>query len=166
MSDFNLGDIPDLSGITGSSSEPFADGWYQGTILARRAFVDSNGNDRVFESSDSPAQKSGRNIRLQVELKRRGDGKVFNLGTLINYNPADLTTETVTAVATRAKENKDNGVEWGDLFRPMMTLTRLSKLQKIAGVRQFQLRRDPFSAFRGLLRDQGGHAGLRRSPAA
>jgi hypothetical protein len=135
---FNLGDIPDLSGIEESRPEPLADGWYQGTILAKREFTDSNGNDRVFESSDTPAQRSGRNIRLQVELKRRSDGKVFNLSTLINYNPADLTAETVAAVAQRREENKNGGAEWGDLFRPFMTLTRLSKLQKIAGVRQLQ----------------------------
>jgi hypothetical protein len=137
MSEINLGDIPDLSNIDSSRPEPLADGWYQGVILEKREFTDSNGNDRVFESSDSPAQKSGRNIRLQVELTRRGDSKKFNLSTLINYNPADLTAETVAAVAQRAKENKE-GAEWGDLFRPFMTLTRLGKLQKIAGVRQLQ----------------------------
>lgn len=138
MSDFNLGDIPDLSGIEESRPEPLADGWYQGTILAKREFTDNNGNERVFESSDAPAQRSGRNIRLQIELKRRSDGKVFNVSNLINYKPEDLTQETVAAVAKRRDENKANGTEWGDLFRPFMTLTRLGKLQKIAGVRQLQ----------------------------
>ena len=139
MSDnFNLGDIPDLSAIEDSRPEPLADGWYQGTILEKREFTDNNGNDRVFESSDAPAQRSGRNIRLQVELKRRSDGKTFNVSTLINYKPEDLTAETVAAIAKRRAENKENGTEWGDLFRPFMTLTRLSKLQKIAGVRQLQ----------------------------
>jgi hypothetical protein len=139
MSDFNLGDIPDLSGIDGfQRTEPLADGWYQGTILEKREFTDSNGNDRVFESSDTPAQRSGRNIRLQLELKRRSDNKTFNLSTLINYKPEDLTAETVAAVAQRVQENKSDGVEWGELFRPFMTLTRLGKLQKIAGVRQLQ----------------------------
>jgi hypothetical protein len=135
---FNLGDIPDLSGIEDVRPEPLADGWYQGTILEKREFTDSNGNDRVFESSDSPAQRSGRNIRLQVELKRRSDNKTFNVSTLINYKPEDLTPETVQAIAKRREENKSNGAEWGDLFRPFMTLTRLGKLQKIAGVRQLQ----------------------------
>lgn len=138
MSDINLSDIPDLSSLTGSGSEPLQDGWYQGTFLEKREFTDSNGNDRVFESNDAPAQRSGRNIRLQVELTRRSDGKKFNLSTLINYNPTDLTSETVTAVAQRAAENKSGGAEWGDLFRPFMTLQRLGKLQKIAGVRQLQ----------------------------
>lgn len=135
---FNLGDIPDLSGIDDVRPDPLADGWYQGTILEKREFVDSNGNDRVFESSDTPAQRSGRNIRLQIELKRRSDGKAFNVSTLINYKPEDLTAETVAAIAKRRQENKENGAEWGDLFRPFMTLTRLGKLQKIAGVRQLQ----------------------------
>lgn len=137
-SEINLGDIPDLSGIEDVRPDPLADGWYQGTILAKREFTDSNGNDRVFDSSDTPAQKSGRNIRLQVELKRRSDNKTFNLSTLINYNPTDLTPETVSAVAARKAANKESGAEWGDLFRPFMTLTRLGKLQKIAGVRQLQ----------------------------
>lgn len=141
-SDFNLGDIPDLSGIEDVRPDPLQDGWYQGTILEKREFTDNNGNDRVFESSDTPAQKSGRNIRLQVELKRRSDGKVFNLSTLINYNPSDLTAETVAAVAKRRQENKESGEQWGDLFRPFMTLTRLGKLQKIAGVRQLQRNAD------------------------
>lgn len=138
MTDISLVDIPDLSAIEDERPEPLADGWYEGTILEKREFTDSNGNDRVFESSDAPAQRSGRNIRLQVVLKRRADGRTFNLSTLINYKPEDLTVETVQAVAQRRQEQKENGVEWGDLFRPFMTLTRLSKLQKIAGVRQLQ----------------------------
>lgn len=139
MTDFNLGDIPDLSGITEAPrSEPLADGWYQGTILAKREFTDSNGNDRVFESSDSPAQKAGRNIRLQIELTRRSDGRKFNVSTLVNYRAEDLSAETVSAIAQRLQEQKESGAEWGDLFRPFMTLSRLAKLQKIAGVRQFQ----------------------------
>lgn len=144
MSDFNLGDIPDLSGIEQDARpDPLQDGWYQGTILGKREFTDNNGNDRVFESSDSVSQKGdSRNIRLQVELKRRSDRKTFNVSTLINYKPADLTVETVQAIAQRREENKANGAEWGDLFRPFMTLTRLGKLQKIAGVRQLQRTED------------------------
>jgi hypothetical protein len=142
MSDFNLGDIPDLSGIGDNRPDyaPLQDGWYQGTILEKREFTDNNGNDRVFESGDSPAQRSeSRNIRLQVELKRRSDGKTFNVSTLVNYRPTDLSAATVAAVVTAQKENKETGAEWEkDLFRSFMTLTRLGKLQKIAGVRQFQ----------------------------
>ena len=143
MSDFNLGDIPDLSGVGDvPRSEPLSDGWYKGVILEKREFTDKNGNDRVFESNDTPAQRSGRNIRLQIELTRASDGKVFPLGTLINYQPSDLTAETVQAIAARKAENQGNGVEWGDLWRPFMALTRLGKLQKIAGVRQFQRTED------------------------
>ncbi len=139
--DFNLGDIPDFSAISdGDRPEPFVDGWYQGTILGKREFVDNNGNDRVFESSDSPSQKSdSRNIRLQIELKRRSDGRTLNVSNLINYRPTDLTLETVQAVAAAAAEVKQNGTEWDkNLFRSFMTLTRLGKLQKVAGIRQFQ----------------------------
>lgn len=143
MTDINLGDIPDLSGINeyGSSQAPLADGWYKGVIQAKREFTDKNGNDRVFESSDTPAQRSGRNIRLQIELTRKSDGKTFNISSLTNYNPEYLAAETVQAVAKRLTETKD-GAEWGDLFRPFMTLTRLGKLQTIAGVRQLQRTQD------------------------
>lgn len=137
---FNLGDIPDLSGIGDVQQEPLADGWYAGTILEKREFTDSNGNDRVFESSDSVSQKGdSRNLRLQVELKRRSDGRVIPVSTLINYKPEDLTAETVAAIAAQKELNqKDPASGWGDLFRPFMTLTRLSKLQTIGGVRQLQ----------------------------
>lgn len=141
MSDtFNLGDIPDLSGIGDDRPEstPLADGWYQGVFLEKREFTDRNGNDRVFESSDTPAQSTGRNIRLQIELTRKSDGKKFNVSTLVHYKPEDLTAETIQAIAARRAENKESGAEWGDLFRPFMTLSRLSKLQNIAGVRQLQ----------------------------
>lgn len=133
-----LADIPDLSGIGDEKPEPFVDGWYEGTILAKREFTDSNGNDRVFESSDAPAMKSGRNIRLQVALKRRSDGRTMNTSTLINYQPEDLSAETVQAVTAQREKVKTGGEEWGSLFRPFMTLTRLGKLQKIAKVRQLQ----------------------------
>ena len=143
MSDFNLSDvpaIPDLSGIgeDAATSEPWADGWYEGTIVEKREFTDNNGNDRVFASEDAPSQKSGRNVRLQVVVKRRSDGRVLNTSTIVNYRPEDLTTETIQAVAKRREESKSNGDNMGDLFRPFITLTRLGKLQKIAGVRQFQ----------------------------
>jgi hypothetical protein len=137
MSELNLLDIPDLSGIQDERSEPFQDGWYAGTILGKREFTDKSGNDRVFESGDTVSQKGdSRNIRLQLELKRKSDGKTFNTSVLVNYRPADLTAETIAAVAKRRSENKEGAAEWGDLFRPFMTLTRLAALQKIAGVRQ------------------------------
>lgn len=135
----NLGDIPDLSGIgDDQTSEPFADGWYEGVIVDKRAFTDKNGNDRVFESNDTPANTNGRNIRLQVAIKRQRDGRTFNTSTLVNYRLEDLSQETVQAVSAQLEKVKTTGAEWGDLFRPFMTLTRLSKLQKIAGVRQLQ----------------------------
>lgn len=139
--DFNLSDIPDLSSFleTTERSEPLQDGWYQGTIIAERKFTDNNGNDRVFESSDTPANKSGRNIRLQVALTRKSDGRTFNVSTLVNYQPNDFTPDTISQIAAHRAESKDNGAEWPTgLFRPYMALTRIAKLQQIAGVRQFK----------------------------
>lgn len=139
MSELNLADIPDLSGIgeTATENQPWVDGWYKGTIVAKREFTDSQGNDRVFESTDDPAQRSGRNIRLQVQLGRQ-DGKTMNISTLINYLPDDLTQEIVQKVMAQREKVQAGQEEWGSLFRSFMTLNRLSKLQKIAGVRSFE----------------------------
>ena len=136
----NLGDIPDLSGIAAqdATSEPWADGWYEGTIMEERRFTDSNGSERVFESGDTPSQAGdSRNIKLQVIVKRQLDGRALNTSAQVNYRPEDLTQETIQAVVKR-QEEAGPGEQLGDLFRPFMTLTRLARLQKIAGVRQFQ----------------------------
>jgi len=137
--EFSLPDIPDLSGIGETvESNPFADGWYQGTIVEQRSFTDSNGNDRVFASADDVSAKGdSRNIKLQVAIKRASDGKELNTSYLLNYRPEDLSQETVQAVAAKQEETK-KGAEWGPLFREFMVLQRLSKLQTIAGVRQLQ----------------------------
>lgn len=139
MSEFNLPEIPDLSGIGDEAqSEPFADGWYQGTILEQRSFTDQTGSDRVFASGDEVSQKGdSRNIRLQVAIKRHKDGKELNTSCLINYKPEDLTQETVQAVQAQQEKTK-TGEQWGSLFREFMVLQRLAKLQTIAGVRQLQ----------------------------
>lgn len=140
MSDINLTDIPDLSGIEDSRPEfqPFEDGWYKGTILGKREFTDQLGNERVFESSDTPAQSGlSRNIRLQTQLTRQSDGKTLNISMLVNYQPEDLTAETVQKVLAQKEKVNTGEEEWGTLFRPYMTLNRISKLQKIAGVRGF-----------------------------
>ena len=137
LTDFQLGDIPDLSDVQDTVSSPFSDGWYEATILAKREFTDQQGNERVFESGDEPAQRSGRNIRLQMAIKRQSDGKALNTSYLLNYQPEDLTAETVKAVLAH-KEKVKEGEQWGPLFRSFMTLQRLGKLQKIAGIRQFQ----------------------------
>lgn len=140
MSIGNLGDIPDLGGFNASDKpefEPFVNGWYKGQILGKREFTDKNGNDRVFESTDSVSAKGdSRNIRLQVVLTRK-DGKTLNVSTLVNYKPEDLTADTVQKVTAHLDAVK-TGEQWGDLFKPYMTLTRVSALQKIAGVRQLQ----------------------------
>lgn len=135
-----LSDIPDLSGIgdTFAKSDPFIDGWYRGTILEKRESTDSNGNDRVFASGDELSQRGdSRNIRLQVVLKRTSDSKVLNTSYMLNYRPEDLTQETVQAITAQQAKVKD-GEGWGTLFRPFMSLLTLSKLQKIAGVRQLE----------------------------
>lgn len=140
MSELNLPDIPDLSGINESSasSDPLQDGWYQGTIVESRTITDQIGNERTFASSDEPSQRGdSRNIRLQVELTRKSDGRKVNLSYLLNYRPEDIAPETVQQVTTHLEKAKA-GEEWGPLFRSFMTLQRLSKLQKIAGVKQLQ----------------------------
>jgi hypothetical protein len=139
MEEIMLSDIPDLSTFEDTTKpEPFVDGWYRGTILEQRQFTDANGNDRIFTSNDEPSQKGdSRNIRLQVVLKRQEDGRELNTSVLVNYRPEDLTQDTVQAVTQQMEKNKD-GDQWGPLFRPFMTIQRLSTLQKVAGVRQLQ----------------------------
>jgi len=133
--DFNLPDIPDLSGILEQETPTWADGWYEGQIVERRSFVDKNGNERVFESGDMPSQKGdSRNIRLQAVITRKADGRTLATSVLVNYNPMDLSPETVNAV----KERASNGGQMGDLFRPFMAIQRIGRLQQIAGVRQLQ----------------------------
>lgn len=136
--EINLQDIPDLSGINDESEQaPWENGWYKATILERREFVDSNGNSRVFESGDTPAASgNGRNVRLQVQV-RRTDGRVLNSSYLVNYRPEDLSQQTVAAVIAQQAKGKESGEKMGDLFRPFMTLKRLSQLQGVAGVRAF-----------------------------
>lgn len=141
----NLADIPDLSSVfeneSGPASEPFQDGWYQGTIQEVRSFTDRNGNDRVFESGDQPsANGDSRNIKLQIELTRQSDGRKLNTSWLVNYRPEALTQETVQAIVSKQAAAKETGerVEWGELFGSYMTIQKLGKLQKVAGVRQLQ----------------------------
>ena len=136
--EMNLTDIPDLSGLGGDSgggASSWQDSWYAATILQQRSFTDRNGTDRVFESNDAPsANGDSRNIRLQIEV-RRADGQKLNTGFLVNYRQDDLSSPTVQAViADNAKEQADQDPS---LTRARLTLARLGKLQKIAGVRNF-----------------------------
>jgi hypothetical protein len=135
-----LPDIPDMSAIASEESAPFADGWYKGTILERREFTDSNGNDRVFESTDDVSQRGdSRNIRLQAQITRK-DGRTLNTAVMVNYAPDYLTAETITAVKEQQETMRETGdKQWGTLFRPFMTLKRLGALQRIAGVRGFSM---------------------------
>lgn len=138
--EFQLQDIPDLSGLGGLStteSEPFQDGWYNATIVERRQFTDKNGNDRIFTSEDTPsANGNSRNIQLQTIVKRQSDGRTLNTSYRVNYRPEDLSQTTIQQI-TAQQQHVNEGGDWGELFRPFMTLTRLSRLQKIAGVHQF-----------------------------
>jgi hypothetical protein len=135
----DLGDIPDLAVFEqADKTTTWENGWYRGTILDKREFTDKVGNNRVFETNDTPAQRSGRNIRLQVAITRKADSRVLNTSVIVNYQPSDLSQEMVQAIAERREQVKSDGTAWGELFRPFMTLVRLSKLQKIAGVRQLQ----------------------------
>ena len=134
----SLGDIPDLTEISEETSTSWENGWYEGVILGKREFTDSNGNDRVFESADIPSQNgSGRNIRLQVQLKRQSDGREMNISSQVYYRPEDLTSDTIQKVMAQKEKLKD-GEKWGTLFGAYMSLNRLGILQKIAGVRQLQ----------------------------
>ena len=135
----NLGDIPipDFSGVEDDPRTEWVDGWYEGNILDKREFTDSTGSDRVFESTDIPSRGGdSRNINLQVTLKRKSDGRTMNNKASVNYRPDDLTQETIAAVMADTERVKAG--EKRVAFRQFMVLNRLSKLQKIAGIRQFQ----------------------------
>src|SRR3990172_4376122 len=82
--------LPDLSDIPDDRPEPWSDGWYRAVILESRTFTDKNGNARYFESSDTPAQKTGRNIRLQTQITRQSDGRTMNQTLLVNYRLDDF----------------------------------------------------------------------------
>lgn len=139
---FQLQDIPDLSGVYDPAPrgnfEPFTPGWYAGEILESRTRTDKAGNESTFASDDLPSQNgSSRNIRLQVAVTRKADKATNHYSLRINYRPEDLSAQTVQQITAKMEEVKA-GEQWGDLFRPFMVLNRLSKLQKIAGVRQLQ----------------------------
>ena len=135
--DISLADIPDLSALSNDSGggSTWQDGWHAATVLQERSFTDRNGNDRLFASSDAPsAAGDSRNIRLQVEV-RRSDGQKMYSSYLVNYRHEDLQSDTVQAViADNIKEQADQDPS---LTRARLTLARLSKLQKVAGVRNF-----------------------------
>jgi hypothetical protein len=133
-------DIPDFTDITHDEPTPWEDGWYKGTIEERREFTDSNGNDRVFESSDEPAQSSdSRNIRLQTKIMRASDNRTLNTSVMVNYRPEDFSAETVNAVKEQRERMKgESEAQWGSLYRAFRTLQRVGALQRIAGVRGFQ----------------------------
>jgi len=136
-----IADIPDLSGIadpTRGTFEPFAAGWYAGEILETRTRTDKAGNEATYVSEDAPSQNgSSRNIKLQVAVSRKADKATNHYWLRINYRPEDLAAETVQQITAQMEAVKA-GQEWGSLFRPFMVLSRLSKLQKIASVRQLQ----------------------------
>lgn len=140
--EFSLTDIPDLSDVfeEQTATAPFEDGVYEGTITKERRITDRNGNDRVFETGDSPsASGTGRNIRLQIEVKRKSDGRTLGTSYNVFYRPDDLSSETIAKVIAHKESAKDEGgkVQWGELFGSFMTLQKLATLQKIAGVRSF-----------------------------
>ena len=134
-------DIPDLSGVYDPAPrtfEAFTPGWYEGQILESRTRTDKAGNESTFESDDLPSQSGdSRNIRLQVAVNRKSDKATNHYSLRINYRPEDLSAETVQQITAQMEAVKA-GEQWGTLFRPFMVLNRLSKLQKVAGVRQLQ----------------------------
>ena len=137
MEEINLTDIPDLSSLGGGegTGAPWENGWYSGTILSERSFVDRNGNDRVFQSADEPSMNGdSRNIKLQVSITSK-EGRNLNVRYLVNYRPEDITQATVQAViADRDKAESDQDPA---LKRASIALQRLARLQRIGGVRSF-----------------------------
>ena len=136
MDEINLGDIPDLSALSeGNSTNEWQNGWYAGTILSERSFVDRNGNERVFQSGDEPSMNGdSRNIKLQVVVTSK-EGRTIHVRYLVNYRPEDLTQTTVqTVIADRDKAESEQDPA---LKRASISLQRLAKLQRIGGVRAF-----------------------------
>ena len=113
----------DLEGIDGGGeASGFADGWYEGFFLATRSFTSKDGTARQFLSGDTPSKDgASRNIRLEVEVTRKTDGRTMNLTMLLNYRYEDLDTSTIQAV-------KDGKAD----TRTKLSLQRLSQLQTIA----------------------------------
>lgn len=129
--------LPDLSSLVTETSDAPAwqNGWYECEFLAQRSFTDRNGNERVFESNDAVSMNGdSRNIRLQVRVKR-ADGREMFINSLTNYRPTDLAPETVSAVIADAAKPQDE--QDTTLTRSRLTLQRLAKLQKIAGIASF-----------------------------
>lgn len=141
--ELNLGDIPELPSFNDfggdTDSKPFEDGWYEGTIVESRTTLGRDGNERVFASGDEPSLNSdSRNVKLQVIVKRKSDGRELNARYNVNYRNEDLTPETVNAVIAHQTKVTSEGAKWDSLFRPFLVLKRLRDLQEVAGVRSFQ----------------------------
>ena len=113
----------DLDGIDGGGeASGFVDGWYEGFFLHTRNFKSKDGTARTFSSGDTPSKDgASRNIRLEVEVTRKTDGRTMNLTMLLNYRYEDLDTSTIQAV-------KDGKAD----TRTKLSLQRLAGLQKIA----------------------------------
>ena len=113
----------DLDGIDGGGEgSDWQDGWYEGFFLATRSFTSKDGTARHFLSGDIPSKDgASRNIRLEVEVTRKTDGRTMNLTMLLNYRYEDLDTSTIQAV----KEGKAE-------TRTKLSLQRLAQLQTIA----------------------------------
>lgn len=151
-------DIPDLSGLTEDRPDPWENGWYGATILQSRSFTNRDtGAITTFQSGDEPAQKTGRNITAQVQVKRK-NGDTLNARILVNYLPEHLTSASIGVITQRkeaqkaakkarseattpeqiaAAETAQAAAEWGPLFRAFSALTQIGTLQRVAGVRQF-----------------------------
>ena len=76
----------DLDGIDGGGeASGFEDGWYEGFFLHTRSFKRKDGTALTFSSGDTPSKDgASRNIRLEVEVTRKTDGRTMNVCEIIS----------------------------------------------------------------------------------
>lgn len=140
----HLTEVPDFSGITEDRPEAWEDGWYAARIVPTRTINSRDGNTLTFATEDTLSRGGdSRNIRLQMSLHRKSDGRALSTNHNVNYRVEDLTGEIVKAVLARKESIKaaaqsGERLEWGQLFRAFMGITRLGTLQRIAGIRRFE----------------------------
>jgi hypothetical protein len=135
-----LPEVPDLTGMTEDRPEPWQIGWYSARILSTRTVTSrETGAAMIFNTDDTLSNRQdSRNIRLQLEVRRKSDGQMMHTNHLINYRNENLTAEMVAAVLARKAEIKaaaklGQKVEWGELFGAFMTQLRIGTLQRLAG---------------------------------
>ena len=142
--------IPDFSTFTRPETAPWVEGWYKATILPFYEFTNNEGNTTRFETTDEPALKTGRNIRIVAAVTRQLDGLTRNIRSKnLNYRPTDFTAARIAEIET-AKQRNEGRQRWDDkdAHRTFISFGALGELQNVAGTK-FQ---------------QNGNGGLDLSP--